>query len=951
MVETAVEANSVRYRQKFFNRLQELALIQKEWQHYASELVKDHRHLSKLARDKEKELNTLLQVSADRGSPIPRSQRSGGISDYDLDIQTVRRTQKIQKVRSLWKSLCDYFRDSQQERDIIQSILQGVADKYKIDASNINVKVPEMLLREFDREIQSRAVSNTYEGGNLNLLSVIQLWNLSLHLYIEKLHEVGMPDLKDVGPRIHSHVHTHNAHLADLRALETKLKNEVIPGLKESIGELQTKLNATHKVKTPPSSRNASLRLGLMPPTPPINFDGSPVDSEAVPSRPLMRTPKSSDESTPEAASRLMSTIRKERHSPLVQGSPLFSARATLTGHKFHSKLPIHVPESSERKPPEGRVRQRSAPSKVTVKTPKKDTITARAHLTSQVQRTKSAVTREKFYSNDLTTSVMTTPTTPDRKELDVFSSLKHPPTPGSTSRERAENVLVDKIVDSIVSFSPLYQASALSNENTPQDVNDINLKDPMAALQETAFQVRDKIARSPFDDRSAIPKINLDASKNSSDSSPTAIARPVEQEALLERFEAADMLSEADEFNVSDSNNNNNYIGKSQEKLDEIFRRSPGIEEDEKHLEELLSFSMKIDDSYNPFPETRDSSSCESKISLRDRKLSPRHQETFDGVDHASDSTKRRVHFSETDIHTESRSLHEPQGDLLDFDLEKADTLHVLGGLKKFSLDDDVLNGFDDIVVGGEVLNSEEQIFELKRNESLLSDLHESDELLDTRSGKDTSEIEVPLIDINIRNLTGFTPSGSMSNQSSSRFPTIHSNMLDESVEDLNDISLGDLAAPDDFELDAGQSSPPQATSPTAIDVPASEESKLSSATGISNDLLMRFQRLKMSNANPTNSLVTKENGVPSLPLPGESEEDQDDKGLDAVYLMQSPRPKLEEDKKFTLDLAFESDSDEGKEAEVENVFYTPDHKTRFKSRLDDMLGDDDSLLVPSSP
>ena len=34
-----------------------------------------------------------------------------------------------------------------------------------------------------------RNVDNTFEGGKLNLLSLIQLWNLSLHLYLEKLHQ------------------------------------------------------------------------------------------------------------------------------------------------------------------------------------------------------------------------------------------------------------------------------------------------------------------------------------------------------------------------------------------------------------------------------------------------------------------------------------------------------------------------------------------------------------------------------------------------------------------------------------------------------------------------------------------------------------------------------------------------------------------------------------------
>ena len=34
-----------------------------------------------------------------------------------------------------------------------------------------------------------RNVDNTYHGGKLNLVSVVQLWNLCLHLYLEKLQQ------------------------------------------------------------------------------------------------------------------------------------------------------------------------------------------------------------------------------------------------------------------------------------------------------------------------------------------------------------------------------------------------------------------------------------------------------------------------------------------------------------------------------------------------------------------------------------------------------------------------------------------------------------------------------------------------------------------------------------------------------------------------------------------
>jgi hypothetical protein len=58
-------------------------------------------------------------------------------------------------------------------------------------------------------------------------------------------------------------------------------------------------------------------------------------------------------------------------------------------------------------------------------------------------------------------------------------------------------------------------------------------IKDVMLLSEETAFEVRDKIARSPFDERSVIPKINLDASKDSMDSPPAPIHKPAAEQGI----------------------------------------------------------------------------------------------------------------------------------------------------------------------------------------------------------------------------------------------------------------------------------------------------------------------------------------------------------------------------------------------------------------------------------
>ena len=58
---------------------------------------------------------------------------------------------------------------------------------------------------------QRRGVDNIYQGGKLNLVSVIHLWNLCLHLYIEKLHQAGLPNVEELTPEVKTQIHAHHA--------------------------------------------------------------------------------------------------------------------------------------------------------------------------------------------------------------------------------------------------------------------------------------------------------------------------------------------------------------------------------------------------------------------------------------------------------------------------------------------------------------------------------------------------------------------------------------------------------------------------------------------------------------------------------------------------------------------------------------------------------------------
>ncbi len=58
------------------------------------------------------------------------------------------------QVRDFWKKFEAFIEKQEDERQIVESVIEGSLEKYKIDSNELNVKVPDLLLRECEKEIQ-----------------------------------------------------------------------------------------------------------------------------------------------------------------------------------------------------------------------------------------------------------------------------------------------------------------------------------------------------------------------------------------------------------------------------------------------------------------------------------------------------------------------------------------------------------------------------------------------------------------------------------------------------------------------------------------------------------------------------------------------------------------------------------------------------------------------------
>ena len=83
----------------------------------------------------------------------------------------------------MWKSLDDFYVGQSAQRDVVESILEGALDKYKIDASDMTVKVPDLLLRECEKEIH-RVVILIEKHFHITVILIFHIFDNIFDFYV-----------------------------------------------------------------------------------------------------------------------------------------------------------------------------------------------------------------------------------------------------------------------------------------------------------------------------------------------------------------------------------------------------------------------------------------------------------------------------------------------------------------------------------------------------------------------------------------------------------------------------------------------------------------------------------------------------------------------------------------------------------------------------------------------
>ncbi|XP_075597232.1 HAUS augmin-like complex subunit 6 isoform X2 [Balearica regulorum gibbericeps] len=90
------------------------------------------------------------------------------------------KTERIQKVRSMWTLIMEMLTSLKKEKEVVDSVLEERDGRCILDGTNVVFSVPELLVHKVENDIHQCCTGNVYEAEKLNFLTVIQLLNEAL---------------------------------------------------------------------------------------------------------------------------------------------------------------------------------------------------------------------------------------------------------------------------------------------------------------------------------------------------------------------------------------------------------------------------------------------------------------------------------------------------------------------------------------------------------------------------------------------------------------------------------------------------------------------------------------------------------------------------------------------------------------------------------------------------
>ncbi|NXS55922.1 HAUS6 protein, partial [Brachypteracias leptosomus] len=115
------------------------------------------------------------------------------------------KTERIQKVRSMWMLIVEMLTSLKEEKEAVDSVLDILEDRVSqctLDGTNAVSNIPQLLAHRIESDIHQTFTGNLYEAGKLNFLTVIQVLNEALRTLRDEHCQSDLRQLQDIENRI-----------------------------------------------------------------------------------------------------------------------------------------------------------------------------------------------------------------------------------------------------------------------------------------------------------------------------------------------------------------------------------------------------------------------------------------------------------------------------------------------------------------------------------------------------------------------------------------------------------------------------------------------------------------------------------------------------------------------------------------------------------------------------
>ncbi|XP_065672587.1 HAUS augmin-like complex subunit 6 isoform X2 [Hydra vulgaris] len=242
-------------KKRLINYVMETFSAKHIWMEYARDLNREHNKLLKEIGDCEENMK------------VVKSKMVELFKTSSFSLKDTARNESLEQVKNIWETISKHFEMQKKIQEQIMKILYAAS--LSLEGDKINFEIPAILVNDCERMLHyGKRFQNVYKEGQLNILSLIELWNLLLQRVKATLNQNPLYYAIHEESHVCNEVSKHSNYLSHLESIRLRLASNIIPDIQKSIKDLE-------KSSSDMSSYQESYKyiLDFLPTTPAFHFN------------------------------------------------------------------------------------------------------------------------------------------------------------------------------------------------------------------------------------------------------------------------------------------------------------------------------------------------------------------------------------------------------------------------------------------------------------------------------------------------------------------------------------------------------------------------------------------------------------------------------------------------------------------------------------------------------